>query len=83
MKKYIVNRVNRGFHDNLIPIVFIAQAENDLDLEEDLYKLYCCEADLEYAEYEELDDFLQGGIMGGNTVTYDYLKEKFGKEEND
>ncbi len=82
MKKYIVNRLNRGSHGNLIPAIFIAQAEDDLDLEEALYELYCCEADLEYAEYEELDDFLQGGIMCGNTVTYDYLKEKFGKEES-
>lgn len=82
MKKYVVNRLNTRFDGNLISVVFIAQAENDEDLEEDLYKLYCCEADTEYVEYEELDDFLQGGIMAGNTVTYDYLKEKFGKEES-
>lgn len=77
MKKYIVNRVNKG----PISCVFATQAENDEDLEKSLYGLFCCEADLVYAEYEELDDFLQGRIMCGNTVNYEYLKEKYGGDK--
>lgn len=77
MKKYIVNRVNKG----PTSAVFITQAEDDKDLEETLYGLLCCKADLIYVKYEKLDDFLQGRIMCGKTVNYDYLKEKYGRKE--